>query len=715
MSEVRFDAHSFYLNDRKFYPNSGEFHYFRVPKADWERRMRLLKAAGGNTVATYIPWLVHEPEEGKFHIDCGDGYSDLTEFLETAAKTGLYVIARPGPYQYSELTDDGLPPWLIDDYPDLRAKRRDGSDFRKSSVSYCHPLFLEKVHRYFSQIIPILAKYTAPKGGPVILVQPDNETTGIHIWYGSLDFNHETMGFGREDGRYARYLRRCFGTVDRANEVLGTAHKDWREFGPADGKAEGDKALYYRWYHNYFNFYLDQIADYFECLVKMFREFGIDVPFCHNAGAPNMNALLEPVKQRLGDAITIGSDHYYTLGQSWPYNSPTPQYAINSWYSLELLRIMQCPPAVFELPFGSLADWPPVTREDLFANLMLHQAFGMRGHNGYIFTGGGEPPGGSSQQLVYDYVAPVSADGEIRPHYEAVKDFGAWKQSHPETLEDEAVPDFRILMDLNMVRDIHCAADPQIPGLMKPGKLYEKFRLGFLTSACAGAMQGEFISEAQLANMDPAVPVVVPCSGFLSREKQKAVLAFLKRGGKVLCLPCLPRFDEDGVPCTLLSDALGGIASRALTEAECGRHTYDTAFDLEKVWGMCSFAAEHVPEDAEVFAVRTGTKAVTGWSCDCSGGTFMYSGYVWSHAKRQHSVLVERMLAKLGMMQHHTCSDDWILTFLRKDPKGYKLYALNLSTGKRLVKLSWRPDGKSGFREIPETELQPMEVHVFEL
>lgn len=54
----------FTLNDRNITIYSGAFHYFRVPRAYWRDRLRKMKAAGLNTVETYTPWNLHEPESG---------------------------------------------------------------------------------------------------------------------------------------------------------------------------------------------------------------------------------------------------------------------------------------------------------------------------------------------------------------------------------------------------------------------------------------------------------------------------------------------------------------------------------------------------------------------------------------------------------------------------------------------------------------------------
>ena len=76
LQPLAFNQFSYLLAGRPTYLLSGEFHYFRVPMSDWRRRMQLFKAAGGNVLATYIPWLLHEPQEGQFRFS-GEDWLDL--------------------------------------------------------------------------------------------------------------------------------------------------------------------------------------------------------------------------------------------------------------------------------------------------------------------------------------------------------------------------------------------------------------------------------------------------------------------------------------------------------------------------------------------------------------------------------------------------------------------------------------------------------------
>lgn len=164
---------SFYLNGEKFHIYSGAMHYFRIPHEYWEDRLLKLKAAGFNTVETYVAWNMHEPREGEF---CFEGQSDVVRFIETAQKVGLYVIVRPGPYICAEWDFGGFPAWLLK-HEDLQVR------------CYSEP-YLSLVKQYFDVLLPKLAPLQITNGGPILMMQVENE-------YGS---------YGR-DKKYLTYLR----------------------------------------------------------------------------------------------------------------------------------------------------------------------------------------------------------------------------------------------------------------------------------------------------------------------------------------------------------------------------------------------------------------------------------------------------------------------------------------------------------------------------
>jgi beta-galactosidase len=214
--------------------------------------------------------------------------------------------------------------WLCEKYPQLLAKKIDGEILHPGSISYVHPLFLEKTRAWFDQVVPRIARHTVTRGGPVAFTQFDNELGGIHTWFGSLDYNPESMGFGDPQGRYPRYLQGKYVKIERINERYGTGYHDFAEARPiaqpGSGAPEDLRRL-----KDYFEFYLSTIAEYGLTLATMLRERGIDTPLVHNSANPEMNAWFIEMTGKMGADFLLGSDHYYCLAQDWNQNNPTPQ------------------------------------------------------------------------------------------------------------------------------------------------------------------------------------------------------------------------------------------------------------------------------------------------------------------------------------------------------------------------------------------------------
>lgn len=162
---------NFYLDGNKFQIISGSIHYFRVVPEYWRDRLEKLKNMGCNTVETYIPWNFQEPEKGKF---VWDGMHDICRFIQTAKEVGLYVIIRPSPYICAEYEYGGLPWWLLQD--------------KNMKVRCSYKPYLDAVKSYYSVLLPKLVPYQIDNGGPVILMQIENE-------YGYYGNDHEYMKF----------------------------------------------------------------------------------------------------------------------------------------------------------------------------------------------------------------------------------------------------------------------------------------------------------------------------------------------------------------------------------------------------------------------------------------------------------------------------------------------------------------------------------------
>ncbi len=166
--EIGRDA--FLLNGQPFVIRCGEIHAARVPREYWRHRLQMARAMGLNTVCAYLFWNQHEPREGEFNWV---GTADIAEFCRLAQAEGLWVVLRPGPYACAEWEMGGLPWWLLK-HEDIKLRTRD-------------PRFLAAARRYLKEVGRVLAPLQVTHGGPILLVQAENE-------YGFFAKDAEYMG-----------------------------------------------------------------------------------------------------------------------------------------------------------------------------------------------------------------------------------------------------------------------------------------------------------------------------------------------------------------------------------------------------------------------------------------------------------------------------------------------------------------------------------------
>ncbi|MEU6249564.1 beta-galactosidase family protein [Glycomyces sp. NPDC047010] len=158
MSRFAIGEHDFLLDGEPRRVLSGAVHYFRVHPDHWTDRIRKARLMGLNTVETYVPWNLHAVEPGSW---TEEGRLDLRRFLEAVAAEGMHAIVRPGPYICAEFDNGGLPAWLFAD-PEVGVRRGE-------------PKFLAAIEEYLRRVCAIVAPLQVDAGGPVILMQVENE------------------------------------------------------------------------------------------------------------------------------------------------------------------------------------------------------------------------------------------------------------------------------------------------------------------------------------------------------------------------------------------------------------------------------------------------------------------------------------------------------------------------------------------------------------
>ncbi|KAK9790354.1 hypothetical protein WJX73_002613 [Symbiochloris irregularis] len=142
---------------------SGSAHYFRIHPQYWRDRLTRLRAMGLNTIQTYVHWGLHEPYPGSYRWE---DIADLQGYLQQAADLGLHVILRPGPYICAETTFGGLPYWL-----GSSAVPGGGNTQLRST----DPVWLAHVKSWWDVLLPKIKPFMIHNGGPVLMVQLDNE------------------------------------------------------------------------------------------------------------------------------------------------------------------------------------------------------------------------------------------------------------------------------------------------------------------------------------------------------------------------------------------------------------------------------------------------------------------------------------------------------------------------------------------------------------
>ncbi|MFJ9625108.1 beta-galactosidase family protein [Streptomyces sp. NPDC101181] len=156
MSDFTVDDDHFRLDGRPVRLLSGALHYARVHEGQWDHRLAMLAAMGLNCVETYVPWNLHEPREGDYR-----DVAALGRFLDAVERAGLWAIVRPGPYICAEWENGGLPAWVTGRFG-RRVRTRDG-EYRAA------------VDRWFRELLPQVVERQIGRGGPVVLVQVENE------------------------------------------------------------------------------------------------------------------------------------------------------------------------------------------------------------------------------------------------------------------------------------------------------------------------------------------------------------------------------------------------------------------------------------------------------------------------------------------------------------------------------------------------------------
>ncbi|WP_460979681.1 beta-galactosidase, partial [Pseudactinotalea suaedae] len=586
MSDVRLQRREVLVDGRPSLVRAGEIHYFRLKRDDWAGRLRLLRAAGGDTVATYVPWVVHERGDGSIDLTGRtDPTLDLGAFLDLAAETGLRVLLRPGPFIMAEMAGEGVPDRIRRERPEALPVGWHGEPAASSDLDYLAPGFLTEVARWYTALGEVVGPRTAPRGGPVIAVQLDNEI-GMLAWVSNTPQLTDRACTELHDWLASRYGSALLERYPGLPAAVGFADAV-RSPRPEWARAlRLDLGLFFR----------GQFGRYGTELASMATSAGMGgVPFLINihgtsggSGASFPIGLSQVLETYVGRSqMAAGSDHY--LGDL-TLRTAADLHLINAFMAAAAPE----QPGMtleFEAGRGDYGDdlGHEVDPSAVVLKTRLSLAQGHRLLSYYLFAGGtnfvADPPrtDGTTRFAItgerHGFSAPVDPEGRPGATYEATAEaFGvarrleAWLADSREEHDDLALgmvlddylteyqPPLAEGDDADAVRDLEHGRGAGPRDLLGRVLLTLGLRYG--------------AADLQRDPGPDGWPHLIVLGSPTARDRavQERLAEHVGAGGALLLLGALPTTELDGTPCTILADALGVAVVREMRDGP-GRFT----------------------------------------------------------------------------------------------------------------------------------------------
>ncbi|MDM5315016.1 beta-galactosidase [Fictibacillus sp. b24] len=550
----------------------GEIHYYRLDKSDWQDRLDKLKETGCNAVATYVPWLWHEPVEGQFDFTGKTRpETDLAGFIDLCTENGFYFFVRPGPFIMAEMKNEGLPYWVYEKHPEIIPVGWDGSEPTTPTVDYLAPGFLQEVRKYYEKVMEVVTPRIYPNGGKIIAFQLDNEI-GMLSWVSNTpDLTDNVLN------DFSNWLCERYG--DNVSDRYPFSLEESAERNAAFRSPKEEYAAQLLKDLGYYMRY--RFAKYISILREYAEEFGVkDIPFVvniHGTGGGRgftypigISQLYETYNQAPG--YISGSDIYFGDLDMKTFQD---LYIINGL--MEAVHNEDQPLTSVEFNCGdgnfgeTLGERYDPSAADFKFRMCLAQ--GNRLINYYLFAGGKNT---RLDTLVDDGNDRIASTGERHGFAAPIGPEGDYNYTFPRMSRVNqsvmAVSDKLAQMDEER-DDVSFAF---IPDYYMTEYRYPKSEVmrEILSNieANRGAGAWEIMGRAMLLNgyrftavdvqnkpLDVTkTPVLaLPSARYMDSAIQQKLVNYLNDGGKILLYGEVSLFDMEGKECTILADALG--------------------------------------------------------------------------------------------------------------------------------------------------------------
>ncbi|GAB4491536.1 MAG: beta-galactosidase [Anaerolineales bacterium] len=646
----------FWLDDQPLLLQAGEFHYFRTPADQWEHRLNLLKNAGFNAVACYIPWLWHQPQPALTDLD---GHThpmrNLAGFLDLAARMGLYVIARPGPYIMAETINEGIPPWVFEQNPQAAFIAQDGKP--QNIVSYLHPHFLKNVQAWYQAVFAVLAPRQSTRGGNILLIQLDNEMGMPHWVRNIVDINPDTLE------RFAAWLREHYPTRFPSGPLAGFLQTELSH--PQAEYAAFLLEAYRRFYRAY-------LRQYAATLWDMAKAQGMEVP-----PVVNIHGFANG-----GKTFPIGLSQLVDVMELDGMVSATDVYPLfigeGNFHQLllvnEMTKALQNPAQpLFSIEFqaGGNQDFSGAQTSFYDLHTRLSLSVGMRAINHYLFFDGENDPILSPVKR-HDWGHPVRKDGSLRRHYARYPRLSHTLAAYGRDLtlaRPKTVTTIGFLLDQFMT-EVNNSFTEEAARIITHQR--EVILFDFIARGLALTQRPFEALELSRAALDPVrTPTLwVMMERQCEAAVQQKLIDYLRAGGRLILAGrmCLEDFQHQ--PCTLLQDALG---ITRISGGEPFRAESIRALGYEEV--PASFVERYEGQFDEVFATAS-DGGVTGFVKTLGKGKAMLFGAALAANTLEDLDLLHQMAKRMGIPPLFEMTD-WVDMRLSQGENGNFLFVNN--------------------------------------
>ncbi|MGV3616242.1 MAG: beta-galactosidase [Fimbriimonas sp.] len=548
---------------------AGEVHYYRLKRGDWEDRVRKAKALGCTAIASYIPWIVHEPQEGDIDVTGRRRPEhDIGAFIDLCHRHGLWFIPRPGPFVMAEMKNEGIPYWVYRRHPDAIPISWEGKPGTTKTLNFLDPGYLESAARWYAAIMPLVAARLQTKGGPVIGVQLDNEIGMLQWVSNNPDLSEQALC------QFSQWL-----TMRYSSEQLSARYPfDLNDPAPRIQAIRNPKDTYAAALHRDLgDFEKHRIAEYVATLRHMAESHGVrDVPFIVNIhGSGGGRGTMFPIGiHQLYEAYTqaegylSGSDHY--LGELRRENVQDLYY-INAFMAATHRPEQPLTSMEFEVGTGDYGETGGVRMSGAAADFKarLSIAQGNRLLNYYVLSGGTNPPletpvGDGNDRVAFTgqrhgFAAPISPEGRLDATYHSLAATTAALAAVGDRLAD--MDEEHDAISLAFLPDYY-KTDFHRPGPMREivsGLEAIRGNLETLTRTLLFLGYRYPAVDVQNRPLDPArTPAIAMATArYMDEPVQRKLGDYVRSGGRLFLYGEFPVMDMEGKPCLTLAGALG--------------------------------------------------------------------------------------------------------------------------------------------------------------